>query len=602
MNFSISTVKELRSKQYLDSIFKVFPNNAYINKFLPNTGATTLEIKAHRHSIIIEPNVPVIEGKEAKYNKDVLIVRGVYEDIKMQHILDYLNSDCNYKKIITTPESYPKVRSAINRSKFSLYKDFFILLDESDRVIQDCIYRPKIILPFEDFFKYKQKAMISATPLFPSDPRFKRFTHIRVVAKFRYKKPLSLITTNSIKLSLTKYLENHPDDHYCIFLNSTDVISSIIDALGIREETNIYCSKESVYTLKINGFPNSYEKLSAFKKYNFFTSRFFSAVDIDLPYKPTVIMLTDTTHAFHSIIDPHTEAVQILGRFRNGIKQAVHITTIDKLHTPKTVCEARSYLEGCEQGYLEMQRFFKAATNPGFKASFKEALERVEYAQFLNEDGSKNYFMWDNYINEERVKAYYTSRPRLINAYKECKQFKMSFSEPDNFPDIEVVLNRLTKIVSRNLVCRTVCDILENLYLNSEKYSVEDIQFVYKQIERTYPETLEAYQNLGFSKMNELEFNIFKVRKATYSKKSAEEKGGFELLNYLKLEFEVGSSYPSQIIVRVLRSIITELNLTLKPEIKLLKEYFDLGPRTTVARDSSKKDIKGYTILKRNFN
>lgn len=107
--------------------------------------------------------------------------------------------------------------------------------------------------------------------------------------------------------------------------------------------------------------------------------------------------------------------------------------------------------------------------------------------------------------------------------------------------------------------------------------------------------------------MQSLEFNKFQIKKAIYAQKSNTEKGNLQFLNLLKLEFEVGSSYPSQIIIRVLRKIISDLNLTLKPEINLLHEFFELSPRTTVERNTDmstgkKKDIKGYTILRRNFH
>jgi len=609
----ISKISLKRKSQYLDSLFKTIPTNTYINKFLPNTGATTMEIKAKRHSIIIEPNVPVIEVKEEFHNSEVLKVRGVHEEVTYFDILNYLNSDVEFKKIITTPESYPKVKSAIDKSSFNRFKDFFILLDECERVIQDCVYRKKILLPFDDFFQYKGKAMISATPLIPSDPRFKKFNQVQIVPKFKYKKELTLVTTNSLILSLRKYMNKNLDEHYFIFLNSTEVASSIITALDIKSESNMYCARESVLNLKINQFQNSYEripkiddKVDPFKKYNFFTSRFFSAVDIKLEYKPTVIMLTDTVQAFHSILDPMTESIQILGRLRNGIKRAVHISTTNLPFKPRTSGESKAYLEGCEKTYQDLQALHKSCTNEGGTATLKEALERVEYAEYLNEDGSKNYFMWDNFINEERVKAYYHSKERLVAAYSHSKHFKMTYSE-DEFPKIELVLNRLSKSLSPNLTCRKVCEALEELVYSSDKYTVENLLYVHKQIERSFPDIFEAYNALGYKKMQSLEFNKFKIKKAIYAQKSDSEKGNLQLLNLLKLEFEEGSSYPSQIIIRVLRKIISDLNLTLKPEINLLHEFFELSPRTTVERTTDmstgkKKDIKGYTILRRNFH
>ena len=47
------------------------PTNCIINKLLPGLGATHCELTALRKSIIIEPNVPVIESK-AKVHKNSL--------------------------------------------------------------------------------------------------------------------------------------------------------------------------------------------------------------------------------------------------------------------------------------------------------------------------------------------------------------------------------------------------------------------------------------------------------------------------------------------------------------------------------------------------
>lgn len=606
MNFSNPTKVTLTTK-YLDSIYKELPNKAIINKFLTNNGATTLEIKSERNSIIIEPNVPVIIGKSSYHNTEVNpnTLLGVSEGVDVEDILAYLRLNTPFKKIITTPESYSKVKEAILLAGYDLYNDFFMLFDECERLIQDSGYRKKIALPIDDFFTFKRRAMISATPLPPSDPRFvkNRFKYIQVKpkAKTHYKKSIEVISTNSLTLSLKKYLDTHPSRHYCIFLNSTEVIASIIDYLDIVDESNIYCARESAYKLKINQFPNSFENLTpTLNKYNFFTSRFFSAVDIMLPYKPTVIILTDTTHAFHSMVDPCTETVQIIGRFRNKIKQAVHISTVAKNHIAKSPQEARCYLEGCESAYTEIARLLKSATTQGAKDTLSDALQRVEYAQYINEDGSKNYFLWDNFVNEERIKSYYISKDNLFKAYKPCKQLTVATKE-DKFPVIETVLNRLSKMTSQTLVTRKVAEALRDIFTPNSDYPLEDILYIYKELTKMFPKIVEAYNKLGFETMESLNCDFYKIKKAIYEKDVIHEKTNFEFLDRLSLDFEVGSSYPSAIIINVLRKIITDLNLDLKPQIKLLTEFYDISPRTTIERDKQRKDIKGYTILRKKF-
>ena len=65
--------------KHLSDLLEEIPSNVILYKTLTGIGATYSEIKAQRHSIIIEPNVPVIIGKcnSDKHKNDNLL--GVYE-------------------------------------------------------------------------------------------------------------------------------------------------------------------------------------------------------------------------------------------------------------------------------------------------------------------------------------------------------------------------------------------------------------------------------------------------------------------------------------------------------------------------------------------
>ena len=52
------------------------PTNCIINKLLPGLGATHCELTAPRKSIIIEPNVPVIESKAKVHKNSLAIYKG----------------------------------------------------------------------------------------------------------------------------------------------------------------------------------------------------------------------------------------------------------------------------------------------------------------------------------------------------------------------------------------------------------------------------------------------------------------------------------------------------------------------------------------------
>lgn len=83
------------------------PTNCIINKLLPGLGATHCELTAPRKSIIIEPNVPVIESK-AKVHKNAL---AVYKGVSIRQIADFLeaNREKDYK-LLTTPEGFNKIK------------------------------------------------------------------------------------------------------------------------------------------------------------------------------------------------------------------------------------------------------------------------------------------------------------------------------------------------------------------------------------------------------------------------------------------------------------------------------------------------------------
>ena len=75
--------KQNREIPYLSELLKdgVIPTNTILCKRLTGLGATHSEIKAPRHSIIIEPNRPVIIGKckDPEHKNDNLF--GVYHGI-----------------------------------------------------------------------------------------------------------------------------------------------------------------------------------------------------------------------------------------------------------------------------------------------------------------------------------------------------------------------------------------------------------------------------------------------------------------------------------------------------------------------------------------
>ena len=135
--------------------------------------------------------------------------------------------------------------------------------------------------------------------------------------------------------------------------------------LNLTDKSSVFCSEKSVAKLKSLKFKSAFSTWNKkdMKKYNWMTSRFFNALDIELDTKPVVIMVTDCYFAEITNIDPYTDAVQIIGRFRNGVKDIYHISNTNRNFQKKSKEEIMGYVNCSEEIYLSLTRFYKSASN-----------------------------------------------------------------------------------------------------------------------------------------------------------------------------------------------------------------------------------------------
>ena len=537
---------------------EMIPTNTILNKTLTGLGATHSEIHSKRNSIIIEPNVPVILGKL----NDKENLEAVYERCTPHTINKYLKMDIPYKKIMTTPESFKKIRKAAMELNINIYKEYFCLFDECEKLTQDIDYRRKISQPIYDFFQFEQKALVSATPLEMSHPEFERqgFQLIKIEPDYDYKKDLELIVTNSYYKRLRIVLDNLKDSkHICIFFNVTDGIGDLIDNLKVTDY-KVFCSQKSVEKLKKRGIINAYEQIDyPLAKYNFFTCRFYSALDIlNGKHKPDILILTDLRTAQWTMIDPFTEAIQIQGRFRKKGKDDVtynsltHITTIDPNIRVRSKGEIRNRIDQFIANYnlLKEQR---DGTEDEFKQkAILEDMESLKYQDLIDERGDINPFSIDNLYNEERVRAYYQSADALYQAYLATGFFNVTYNnvtECVGDDDIERLNNTKVAIKQREQ--------LVNLIVRMEEwFSMGKITFEEKQellnLIRKQPEgddILSAYYKIGKDAIVSAEYKKQLIEKKVkeYDKAQAQKlRFSPKVLNEIKAEFPLGIYLPKE--------------------------------------------------------
>lgn len=587
--------------QYLKEVLSSIPTNTILVKTLTGLGATYSELKADRNSIIIEPNKPVILGKEKqeRHKSDNLL--GVYEGVSRDDIADYLNESMRKRKhikIMTTPESFRKVQDACEDVGINIQNECFLLFDECHKLVKDVDFRTDITLPMDFFFNCVDKAMVSATPINCQDPRFNKFQTIRIVPNFDYKKRISIRATNNVLQMTRELLSEFKDDDTPVFffVNSTDTIYSLMKQTGTIDESSVFCSAKSVEKLKDLGFRNVSEEWGKdnISKYNWLTSRFYNAFDIEIDQKPIVVMVTECYVAEWSMLDPYADTVQILGRFRNGIGSAYHICNFNPNLEVRTKDEILISYKCSKSVYDTLRTLMDSASTKEMKDAFYNAIQTLPYNQFLDERNRVNYFAVDNYIDEELVKTYYHDPTRLIHAYENAgSYFTIDYAKKE-YPwnDTERIIIE-SKTASLKEKRKTIVKILDTISELNGSISTQ-----YKRELEWFDDKLivEAFDELGKDRIEELDYSPRRIKEELILKRHKTHSKGTEALELIYNKFKADVWYKASYIKSQLTDIFTKLNIPHPKAITshTILKYFD-------AVDKRKKDARGYLLLSPKF-
>ena len=557
----------LKEGQFLSNVLSEIPTDCILSKRVPGCGATTLELKTNRNSIIIVPNVPVIQSKEKKepYPK------GVYEDVTVSEVVTYLKENIRYK-IMTTPESFGKIKVACEKCNINIYSEFFLLMDECHQLVKDVDYRNFIVLPMADFFKFKNKAMVSATPLGFSDPRLKKFETLEVRADYNYQQEITVINAYNTTKAIGEYIESHQNGTVCFFVNSITQIYSIMRHFKLLEDSTVYCAPKSVTKLKEGyDFTNAYKEWSAetMKRYNFFTGRFFSAFDLELTYKPDLVMITDPYLSPYTMLDVDTDCIQICGRFRYGISSATHIYRVNPEIFVKSKEQVEQVIHDLEIGYNTLRRYYKNADSREDRMAFGQVIDIHPFRQYLYSDLTKNCFRIDCKVNEVLVEGKYKSELTVTDWYNDCHYFTPTFevcNSNENDEKMEIIKSAHTIRDKRK-------KIVEILSQFEQPLSENAFDFINK-IRKIDPFIVEAFELLGRKGIEEQNYNQQKINEKIIMK----QRRGNRAIRLIMNSFKVGNSYTNDYIKDELTRIFDMLEIHPERTVKgsMIKDYFQV--------------------------
>ena len=574
----------IKKGQHLSDVYAI-ESNTILCKTLTGLGATYSEIKAKRHSIIIEPNQPAIIGKckSIVHKKDNLCP--AMQGVKTEDITEYLEGTIAEKKrikIISTPESFCKVKQAFEEMEIDPYVTCFLLLDECQKYVQDNDYREDITLPIEDFFRFDNKAMVSATPILPSDPRFKEqgFSLVEIVPDYDYRKEISILHTNNVlealKVTLPQIQEAQPKPRsICFFINSTDMIYQLMQKLGIIEESAVFCATKSVDKLKRKGFKTTYENWdkSKMKRYNFFTSRFYTALDIELEEKPDVVFVTEPYFSEYTAIDPCTDVVQSIGRFRKGTSTNWHIVCTHSGFPIRTKEGIKLYLEASMHAYKTIERLYECAPTLEARCAYESALTVLPINSVMRH-GEIDHFAVDNYIDEQLVKSAYNNIELLIKRYESVNTL-ISHRATSLFYQLSdydrLKLENKSKDV-RDAQERIVA-ILESM---KDDTNTELVQSHIAELRQIDPFSVEAYECIGKEVIEANRYNRKKIKEAMILKRKHEKTTGTEFIQLLHNSFKCGERYTWNYIKSELQRIYDVLGIRPPKTVtgQSIKEFF----------------------------
>ena len=535
--------------------------NTILYKKLTGLGATHSEIKAARHSIIIEPNRPVIIGKckDPEHKNDNLF--GVYQGVFTDDIIDYIeDSKGKYLKILTTPESFHKVEEALKATDIEIRFHCFLLFDECHKIIKDSDFRDTISLPMDLFFECENKALVSATPIEFTDQRFENFEMVQIVPEFDFSKDLFLHITNNVLQTVKETLESLEGNTF-IFCNSTDMIYNLMKQLSLFEDSAVFCSANSVKKLKNDKdvkFKQAYEDwdVKHIKRYNWLTSRFYNAVDIKLDKQPNVIMLSNCYFSEHTMMDPYTDAVQATGRFRNGVASIKHIVNVNPNLRVQTKEEIRGYVRGLEYAHNLLVQYRDTAPDAEKRSVWQEFIDNSPFDKFLI-DGKKSYYKVDCYVDDEVVKGYYSYKDQLYSAYDQCDTFNVYMEERIyTLGDYE----RLQRDNPKHSKKEARMQIVEQLEMLGACETRMELEYRQELVESD-PFIVEAYETVGREVIERLNYREKKIKEAMILKRYRERSTGGEAIQLIKNSFNENTWYADDFIKKELKRIFKVLDI-----------------------------------------
>lgn len=333
---------------YLENLLDRMPYGI-INKKATGIGATTLEIKSDRNSIIVMPAKSLAYAKAKKHPDNTLYIGSEIGNIRTPVTIDDIkrfdeDSSIPNKKFLVVADSLPRL---IDILIDHVYDEYFIMIDEVDVLQSDSDFRPALETVLDFYFRFPQKkrCVVSATIRNFSHTQLKNDTIITIIKQTGSHRNIDLyeIEKGNLNNKLIELIKSISNEKILIAYNSVASIVKTIEGLPdeLKNDCGVLCSPASKENTL--GYFRELSNSILSDRITFMTSSYFVGIDIDEQYH--LITVANGNLPEPITLNKHT---QIYGRCRhvNGVlsDKIIYELSNPSLDLTRTKVEYESYL------------------------------------------------------------------------------------------------------------------------------------------------------------------------------------------------------------------------------------------------------------------
>lgn len=405
------------------------------NKNRTGVGATSLELRSERNSIIVCPTRALAYNKYRNHPDKYLYVGSPIGSLNtttsnssINEYMDMINNkEKMFKKFLVVADSLHLVINYLKNRGENL-EDYFLMIDEIDSLQSDSSFRPVA----EDVIDYylehptQSRCLVSATLKGFSNPQLAGIDIIHAEFSSPKARNITSITSSCPDITAAKQILSTTRDSsqkVMIAYNSISCIKNIIELLKqeggdeISSKIAVLCGMygrkevgEYYIELKGNRLP---------KQITFITSAYFVGVDIDEDFHLISVANTQKTQSLLSI----EKIIQIAGRCR---KQLLSDTIIHNYLPVKKRVDVQKYrLELLEEA-RHLQHIIThlkkiEGDQPRFQHLFQKVIDAIKKVDIKGVEGLVRQDIHGNYQISHLLIDSLCEKMELINDLYSCE-------------------------------------------------------------------------------------------------------------------------------------------------------------------------------------